>query len=204
MVRPAEILSADEIQKLIAASSGRGPTAIRNRALIAVLYRGGLRISEALALYPRDFNRDGPTLHVRHGKGNKARLVVIDAQALAHLDLWLTERKRLGANGRHPIFCTIASGKTRKVGDPLHSAYFRRKLPELGRKAGIDKRVHAHGLRHAHAAELANEGVPITDIRDQLGHTNAATTDVYLRQIAPADRIARLRSRGGEIDGDDA
>jgi site-specific recombinase XerD len=202
MVRPPEVLSAEEVQALIRASAGKGPTAIRNRALIAVLYRGGLRISEALALYPRDLDRAAGTLHVRDGKGGNARLVVIDGDAMAHLDLWLAERKRLGANGRHPLFCTIASGKTRKVGDPLHSAYFRRKLPELGRKAGIDKRVHAHGLRHTHAAELVAEGNTLTDIRDQLGHTNAATTDVYLRQIAPADRIERMRARGRKLADD--
>jgi integrase len=60
---------------------------------------------------------------------------------------------------------------------------------------GLDKRVHAHGLRHTHAAELAREGQPINLIRDQLGHRSLATTDRYLRDIAPEERLNALRAR---------
>jgi site-specific recombinase XerD len=60
--------------------------------------------------------------------------------------------------------------------------------------AGLEKRVHPHGLRHTHAAELAREGVPINVIRDQLGHSSLAVTDRYLRDVAPADLIALGKS----------
>ena len=67
--------------------------------------------------------------------------------------------------------------------------------PRLARRAGVEKRVHSHGLRHAHAAELAAEGVPVNVVQQQLGHGSLATTDRYLRHIAPAERIAAMRAR---------
>jgi site-specific recombinase XerD len=62
-------------------------------------------------------------------------------------------------------------------------------------RAEITKRVHPHALRHTHAAELVAEGVPVNVIQKQLGHVSLATTDVYLRHIAPADVIAMGRQR---------
>ena len=70
---PAELLSSEEIRALIRACSSRAPTGVRNRALIAVLYRGGLRISEALALLPKDVDSAQGTLTVLHGKGDGRR-----------------------------------------------------------------------------------------------------------------------------------
>jgi site-specific recombinase XerD len=70
-------------------------------------------------------------------------------------------------------------------GTRLTEAYVRRLLPYLARRAGIDKRVHAHGLRHTHAAELRGEGFDIGIISKQLGHASIATTARYLDHIAP-------------------
>jgi len=66
-------------------------------------------------------------------------------------------------------------------GGRIDSSYVRRLLPRLAAKAGVDRRVHAHGLRHTYAAELAREGTAINVIRDALGHTSLAVTDRYLR-----------------------
>jgi site-specific recombinase XerD len=173
---------------LLRACSARAPTGIRNRALIAVLYRGGLRISEALALLPKDVDPSQGTLTVLHGKGDRRRTVGMDPAAFALLERWLDRRNTLGLSGRRPIFCTLA-------GEPLDSSYVRRLLPRLAAKAGVDKRVHPHGLRHAHAAELAAEGVPVNVVQQQLGHGSLATTDRYLRHIAPAERVAAMRAR---------
>jgi integrase/recombinase XerC len=156
--------------------------------LICLLWRGQLRISEALALKVADFDPAACTLRVLHGKGNKARVVVIDAQAAAVLSEWLAVRKGLGLNGHRPIFCTLR-------GKPLSTAQVREMLPRRGKKAGITKRVHAHGLRHTGASELAQEGVALVDIQQQLGHSSAATTDRYLHQLNPVARAERLRAR---------
>jgi integrase len=70
---PAEPLALADVEALRAACSRRAPTGIRNRALLAVLFRSGLRVSEALALFPKDLDPTGCSLRVLHGKGNKAR-----------------------------------------------------------------------------------------------------------------------------------
>ena len=100
---------------------------------------------------------------VRNGKGSKDRVAVIDSEALGYLRAWLEVRRRAGINGRATIFCTVADGSkgagVRTPGRTMHSAYVRALLPRLGARAGIDKRVHAHGLRHSHATELVAAGV---------------------------------------------
>jgi integrase len=65
----------------------------------------------------------------------------------------------------------------------------------LARKAGIDKRVHPHGLRHTMAAQLAAEGVPMNVIQAQLGHSSLATTSRYLAHIAPTTLIQTMQRR---------
>jgi site-specific recombinase XerD len=185
---PAEPLSAEEVSLLLKQCSRRAPTGIRNRALLAVLYRGGLRIGEALALKPKDLDPVQGTIRVLHGKGDKARLVGLDEGAWALISRWLDRRERLGITGHRQLFCTLQ-------GDPLQSAYVRVLLPRLARKAGIEKRVHPHGLRHTHAFELANEGHPLHVIQAQLGHASLAVTDRYIKHLAPQEVVAAMRSR---------
>ena len=201
---PAEPLTPNEARRLIGAVGGRGPLAARNRALVAMLWRSGLRVSEALSLHPRDVDEAAGTVRVRKGKGQKDRVVVIDSEALGHLRAWLELRRRLGINGRHPIFCSVADGAkgqgVRKAGRPLDPSYVRRLLPKLAERAGIDKRVHAHGLRHSHATEMVTAGVPLHVIAGQLGHASTATTDAYLAKLLPSDRIAVMRAAGWALD----
>jgi len=129
---PAELLSGEEVRALLRACSARAPASIRNRALIAVLYRGGLRISEALALLPKDVDPSQGTLTVLHGKGDRRRTVGMDPAAFALLERWMDRRQALRLSGRRSVFCTLA-------GEPLDSSYVRRLLPawplERGRKA---------------------------------------------------------------------
>jgi integrase/recombinase XerD len=185
---PPELLTAEEARDIIRSCSRRAPTGIRNAALFTLMYRGGLRIGEALALRPKDVDAKAGTLTVLHGKGDKRRVVGLDDGAFAVLQRWLDRRQALGLNGRQPIFCTLR-------GEALDDSYVRHALRRAAARAGIEKRVHPHGLRHTHAAELMAEGVPANVIQDQLGHSSLATTDTYLRHIAPAERIQRLRER---------
>jgi site-specific recombinase XerD len=182
------VLAEAEVVALLKACSNRAPTGIRNRALIAVLWRCGLRISEALDLELRDLDLDQGTLRVRHGKGDRSRTVGVDEQTAALLARWIDRRCKLKPGARAPVFCTLAGGR-------IDSSYIRRLLPRLARKADVERRVHAHGLRHTHAAELAREGTPINIIRDDLGHTSLAVTDRYLRDVAPQAVIDTLRAR---------
>jgi site-specific recombinase XerD len=185
---PPEPLTADEVRALIGTCSKRAATGIRNRALLVVLYRAGLRVSEALALMPKDLDATAGTVRVLHGKGDKARVVGLDAGAWAIVQLWLDKRASLGINGRSPVFCTLTGGA-------VESAYVRALLPRLARKAGIEKRCHAHGLRHTHAAELANEGTALHVISAQLGHSNVATTSRYISHLAPSAVVKAMQAR---------
>jgi integrase/recombinase XerD len=185
---PPEPLSPAEVEQLIRACSRRYPCGIRNAALFAVMVRGGLRISEALALYPKDVDLEAGIVRILHGKGDKSRIIGLDAGASALVQRWLDHRPRLGLNGRHPLFSTLK-------GQPLSQVYVRQALGRTARKAGIEKRVHPHGLRHTCAADLARSGVPTNVIQRVLGHTSLATTDVYLRHVSSADVVEVMRAR---------
>lgn len=190
--RPPEPLTAAEVRALIYAPSSRAPTGLRNRALMATMYGAGLRLAEALALRPSDVNHEAGEIFVRHGKGDKHRTVGIDDGALGHIARWTDRRRELGF-GRCPyLFCTLA-------GKPLHQSYVRAMMVRYGNRAGIDKRVHPHGLRHTHAAELERDGFTVRDIQDQLGHAHLNTTEVYLKHLSPSQRTAKIRSRRAEL-----
>ena len=77
----------------------------------------------------------------------------------------------------------------------MSGSYVREQIKRLGIKAGISKRVHAHGLRHTHAFELMMEDIPISIIQRQLGHASLATTDTYLSHIAPKHVIDAISGR---------
>ena len=103
---------------------------------------------------------------------------------------WIEKRASLGIDPSHrvPLLCL-------PDGSPIESSYIRTLLPRLARIAGIRKRVHAHGLRHTHAAELRAEGVEVGIISKQLGHASIATTAVYLDHIQPLRVVEAIRQR---------
>jgi len=153
------VLTDEEITALINACSNRAPTGIRNRALIAVMWRCGLRIAEALSLTRADIDLDHGILTVQHGKGDRHRKVGLDATTSALLARWIDKRRSLGHNGRgKPLFCCLD-------GSAIDQSYVRHLLRRLADKVGIERRVHPHGLRHAYAAGLARGGH--SDERDQ-------------------------------------
>jgi site-specific recombinase XerD len=191
---PAEVYTEDEVRRLLLACN-KGSTGVRNRALIVTLYRAGLRISEALGLRPKDLDRAGNTVRVLHGKGDKARTVGMDDGAFREIDRWLEVRDELKIHYRKPLFCTLA-------GEDIEPAYVRALLPRLAKRAGIHRRVHAHGFRHSCAVELAREGVDLMTISAQLGHSSTATTDTYLRHLAPQQVIETMRGREFNIEGE--
>ncbi len=185
---PAQPLDRSEVAALLGACSKRAKTGVRDMAFIAVLYRGQLRVSEALALKLADVNLAECTLRVLHGKGDKARVVVVDPQTMELLTNWLKVREAIGLNGVQPIFCTLKGGK-------VATAQIRAMMPRRAKKAGIEKRVHCHGLRHTGASELLDEGVPLVEISEQLGHSSPTVTATYLHNLNPLARIERLRAR---------
>ncbi len=185
---PVEILTPDEVRALAAQCSEVSSSGIRHRALIVLLYRTGLRISEALALRVKDIDFDLGSVAVLHGSGGRRRTVGIDPGANVHIEAWIDRRRMLGVSDPAPLFCTLRGGVLNRtaVSETLH---------RLAHKAGIEKRVHPHGFRHTHAYELMMEGIAMPIIQQQLGHASLATTSIYLSHIAPKDVIETMGRR---------
>jgi integrase len=102
----ADLLTPDEVEALLRARSSRAATGIRNRAVIAICWRSGLRISEALALKPKDIDFDAGLAVVQHGKNDRRRVVAVDAGTSALIQRWLDERQRRGFSSQSPV-CTL-------------------------------------------------------------------------------------------------
>lgn len=184
---PVEILTTVEVTRMLG-HAGRGLTACRNRAIIVMLWRAGLRCAEALALAPRDVDLIRGTVRVRRGKGAKARTAALDPMACDVVRRWRDQRRRQVEPLSGPLFCTLSGG-------PLQTAYLRQMLPRLAKRAGIEKRVHPHALRHTFTVELAREGVPLHVIQAALGHNNVATTSRYIAHLEPQELVDAIRAR---------
>jgi site-specific recombinase XerD len=142
----------------------------RLRGLIVVLWRAGLRIQEALALAEADLDYRRGALLVRRGKGGRSREVGMDAWGWDELQPWLKLRVGLPTG---PLFCVL-NGRTR--GRLWSTAAARAELRRTAAAAGVRRRVAPHQSRHAHAVEMAREGVPLVVIQRQLGHSNLGIT----------------------------
>jgi len=185
---PAEILTPEEVLAILDECRDT-TTGIRDRALITVMYRSGLRVSEALSLAPKDVDLGIGAIAVLHGKGDRRRTVGIDPGATPVIERWIeVRRERLAPPRGVPLFC---SQKCRRMSKSM----VREMLLRNATRAGIEKRVHPHGLRHTMAYELLMEGVPIPVIQRQLGHASLQTTDTYLSHIAPKQVLEFITAR---------
>ena len=176
---PEDVLSPADVKALASACSHRSSTGIRNRALIHLLYRTGLRVSEALALTPADFDP-------KSGKGSvtgpgRTRTFQIVNGALDAIERWWATRERLARTRSWdarsaPLFCTL-------TGTPLSTRYVQAMLRRTASKAGLRKPLHPQGLRDAYAAELLRAGADALEIQAALGHRNPRSTDRYLQRF---------------------
>jgi integrase/recombinase XerD len=182
----AEPLTLAEVGLILAQCSTRAPTGIRNRALLTLLYRSGLRISEALALKASDVNLAKHSIRLLDPKAGEAQTRGFHPSADDALARWLDTRKTLGL--RHgSLFCTLDGG-------PVSDDYVRGLLRRLARKAGVDKRVHPHALRHTFAVGLEAAGTPVTVISKLLGHSSVAVTARYLDHLTNAQAVDALQA----------
>lgn len=181
---PAEPLTPAEVAQMIGRCSRRAPTGIRNRALLTLLYRSGLRISELLSLRPSDVNLDKHSIRLLDTKTGDAQTRGYHPTAADALARWLDTRRQLGiGNGR--LFCTLQ-------GTPLSDDYVRGLMRRLAAQAGIEKRVHPHGLRHTFAAELDAAGTSLSVISKLLGHHSVPTTARYLDHLTNQQAVTAL------------
>ena len=185
---PADPPTVEEII-LVMREAGPGPYADRTRGLIAILWRAGLRISEALALTESDLDPKTGSVLVRAGKGGKRRTVGMDDWAWEHVRRWTEHRIRLPIG---PLFCILA-GPTRGRGWSATAA--RGELRRLAAQAGVRRRFAPHQLRHAHAIEMAHEGIPLPIIQRQLGHAHLGITSIYLQGIDTREIVDTVHHR---------
>jgi site-specific recombinase XerD len=184
---PADPRKVEEIIAVLCAAGDRAHGR-RLRGLIVVLWRAGLRIQEALALTEADLDQRRGALLVRRGRDGRRREVGMDSWGWEQLQPWVELRRELPVG---PLFCVV-TGATR--GRRWSSATARADLRRTAAAAGVRRRFAPHQQRHAHAVEMAREGVPLIVIERQLGHSNLGITSVYVQGIDSGEIIETVHA----------
>jgi integrase/recombinase XerD len=166
-------LSPRETELLIEAATGTTPRAMRDAALVELLYGGGLRVSEAVGLERAAVDLDERLVRCI-GKGNKERIVPIGRSAAEALRRYLAHgRPYLDRRLRPELFLNARGGPLTRAGAFLI-------VRRLAEKAGLDpERVHPHLLRHSFATHLLEGGADLRSVQEMLGHADLATTQIY-------------------------
>jgi len=166
-------LSPGEAERLIQAAVGTQPRALRDQALVELLYGAGLRVSEAVGLDKGGVDLDVRTVRVL-GKGGKERVVPIGRPAADALRRYLARgRPYLDVRHRPDLFLNARGGALTRAGAFLI-------LRRLAEKAGLEpERIHPHLLRHSFATHLLEGGADLRSVQEMLGHADLATTELY-------------------------
>ena len=168
-----EVLTVQEIERLLAAPSLDDPLVFRDRALLELAYGAGLRVSEWIGLGTRDLLLDDGLVRV-FGKGSKERLVPIGRTAIGAVAVYVRElRPRLEQGKGRGILLLNARG------EPLSRMGAWKILRKYVEKAGITKRVSPHTLRHSFATHLLEGGADLRAVQEMLGHADISTTQIY-------------------------
>ncbi|HRJ51970.1 MAG TPA: tyrosine recombinase XerC [Candidatus Thiothrix moscowensis] len=145
--------------------------AVRDRALMELLYSSGLRLSELVGLDVRDLDRRQQQVRVI-GKGNKERYVPVGRVALSALQEWLYQRGALAAHGETALFVS-------KLGTRLHPRSIQYRLNHWRLQQGLDQHVHPHKLRHSFASHVLESSGDLRAVQEMLGHADISTTQIY-------------------------
>jgi integrase/recombinase XerD len=166
-------LSAAEAERLVEAANGTTPRAMRDRAIVELMYGAGLRVSETLGL-----RRGAVDLEARlvraFGKGSKERIVPLGRPAVDSLRRYIAMgRPHLDRRNRPELFLNARGGPLTRAGVFLI-------LRRLAEKAGLEpQRVHPHLLRHSFATHLLEGGADLRSVQEMLGHADLSTTELY-------------------------
>jgi integrase/recombinase XerD len=166
-------LSPSESERLIEAAAGTTPRAMRDRALVELMYGAGLRVSETVGLSRTSVDLDGRIVRVL-GKGDKERIVPLGRPAAEAVRRYLAlGRPHLDRRHRGDLFLNARGGALTRAGAFLI-------LRKLADKAGLEpERVHPHLLRHSFATHLLEGGADLRSVQEMLGHADLATTERY-------------------------
>ena len=185
------VLEKEEAEAILAQPNTGCPTGLRNRAILELMYRAGLRVSEVINLKPGDIRWGVGILEVRSGKGGKDRNVPVDSETLGWLRAWQGQRP-----GRRQRFFTTLQGK------PLSARYLQQLVKRLAHKAGLERadQITPHVFRHSYATGLLNDGFTIREVQTLLGHSNVSTTQIYTH-ISP--QVLTEKIQGRRVNGED-
>lgn len=182
------VLSMRDVERLLDASEVETPRGLRDRTMLELMYATGLRVSELVQLQPHQLHLEAGYV-VAHGKGDKERLVPLGAEAMHWLDRYMREAwPEFAAKGpqRHWLFPGRgANAMTRQN--------FWRIIKQMAIKAGVEGSLSPHGLRHAFATHLLENGADLRSVQVLLGHKDLSTTQIYTH-VASA-RLATMHSQ---------
>lgn len=168
-----QVLNREEVMQLLQAPKGIDPGALRDRALLEVMYACGLRASEAIDLTLADIDLEAGIVRAR-GKGSKERLVPIGREAVGAVEQWLVRGRPqfVGLKDEPHLFVNHRGGGLTRQG--LY------KIVQRHAKAvGLDGKMSPHTLRHTFATHLLAGGCDLRSVQEMLGHADVATTQIY-------------------------
>jgi integrase/recombinase XerD len=203
--RLPRVLSREEVARLLGEPKGTEPAALRDRALLEVMYACGLRASEAIGLQANDVDLDEGMLRAR-GKGSKERVIPVGRQAVAALRAY-EQRGRpvlVGHKVQTQLFVNHRGGALTRQG--LYKI-----VQGHARAAGLEQKMSPHTLRHSFATHLLAGGCDLRSLQEMLGHADLATTQVYTHLSAErlkdvyfrAHPRAKARGAGRSLPGHD-
>lgn len=189
---PPDVLSREDVARLIEACDGDDPSELRNRCLVELIYGAGLRASEACDLPMQSIPRGRETALIIRGKGDKERLAPLGSAALKALKDYLQYgRPRLMPKGASAKIAERFVFPSRGKSGRLTRRRLAQILEELAIKAGVSpSRVTPHAFRHAFATHLLNGGADLRSVQMLLGHADISTTQIYTHVMT--DELARL------------
>jgi integrase/recombinase XerD len=182
------VLSRDEVAMLLRAPGGDGPAALRDRALLELMYACGLRASEAIDLEIGDVDLAAGVLRAR-GKGSKERLVPVGREAVAATGAYLQRGRPLIVGAREERHLIVNRRGAQLTRQGLY------KIVQRHAKAvGLDQRMSPHTLRHTFATHLLAGGCDLRSLQEMLGHAGIATTQMYTHLSAERLKDAYFRA----------
>jgi integrase/recombinase XerD len=168
-----KVLSRDQVAMLLAAPSGTTPPALRDRALLELMYACGLRASEAIELHVGDIDLQAGVLRAR-GKGSKERMVPVGREAIAAVSTYLSRGRPvlIGLREERHLFVNQRGGGLTRQG--LYKIVQRH-----AEAVGLGDAMSPHTLRHTFATHLLAGGCDLRSLQEMLGHSDMATTEIY-------------------------
>jgi integrase/recombinase XerD len=179
--RLPKALSIADVMDLLAAEPAGG-TAVRDSAMLELMYSSGLRVSELTSIKMGDINFDAGFIRVM-GKGSKERVVPVNARAVEKVKIYISEERPVILGKRRSAYLFV----TRR-GGPMTRQRFWQTLKAIGRKAGIE--LSPHTLRHCFATHLLEGGADLRSVQKMLGHSDISTTQIYTK--VTTDRVKKV------------